>query len=182
MRVLRKLPTRAHHLPPLLRAAVSSHLPVGCTVVGLEVDAELVDAFDVPMRVGVVPAPAVDAAPLRAAKRARGAEVDASGGGLRGAAAGAGAGGGTVDSGAKSRDIAFVIGAMSHGNINPDYVTKTLSLSRYPLSAACTVSKLMNVRRHCLARWRLKRTKALTSAPPRPLHRHQAFEHAWGIL
>jgi hypothetical protein len=128
-------------------------------VVGLEVDAELVDAFDVPMRVGVVPAPAVDAAPLRAAKRARGAEVDASGGGLSGAAgvavgagAGAGAGGGTGDSGAKSRDIAFVIGAMSHGNINPDYVTKTLSLSRYPLSAACTVSKLMNVRRHCLAR------------------------------
>ena len=41
---------------------------------------------------------------------------------------------------------------MSHGNINPDYVTKTLSLSRYPLSAACTVSKLMNVSPLCVAR------------------------------
>jgi len=46
-----------------------------------------------------------------------------------------------------------VVGAMSHGNINPPYITRTFSLSRYPLSAACTVGKLMN-----------------------------AYERAWGVL
>ncbi len=55
--------------------------------------------------------------------------------------------------GGPAKDVAFVIGAMSHGNINPPYITRTFSLSRYPLSAACTVGKLMN-----------------------------AYERAWGVL
>lgn len=53
----------------------------------------------------------------------------------------------------KDRDLCFVVGAMSRGDIHPDYTQSTLSLSRFPLSAACSVSKLMN-----------------------------AFEHAWGVL
>lgn len=53
----------------------------------------------------------------------------------------------------KDRDLVFVVGAMSKGDIAPDYTTETFSLSRYPLSAACSVSKLLN-----------------------------SFEHAWGVL
>jgi rRNA small subunit pseudouridine methyltransferase Nep1 len=53
----------------------------------------------------------------------------------------------------KDRDLVFVVGAMSKGDISPDYTTETFSLSRYPLSAACSVSKLLN-----------------------------SFEHAWGVL
>lgn len=49
--------------------------------------------------------------------------------------------------------IVFVIGAMSHGDIEADFITKTFSLSRYPLSAACAVGKLLN-----------------------------AYEHAWGVI
>ena len=48
------------------------------------------------------------------------------------------------------RDVAFVVGASSHSSINPDYVTRTFSVSRYPLSAACTVSKLLNALEHAL--------------------------------
>jgi rRNA small subunit pseudouridine methyltransferase Nep1 len=56
---------------------------------------------------------------------------------------------------AEKRDgpVVFVIGAMSHGDIAADYLTTTFSLSRYPLSAACAVGKLLN-----------------------------AFEHAWGVV
>jgi rRNA small subunit pseudouridine methyltransferase Nep1 len=53
----------------------------------------------------------------------------------------------------QDRPIVFVVGAMSHGDIDVDYTTRTFSLSRYPLSAACSVGKLLN-----------------------------AYEHAWGIL
>ena len=49
--------------------------------------------------------------------------------------------------------VVFVVGAMSHGDITSDYTTQTVSLSRYPLSAACAVAKLLN-----------------------------AYEHAWGVL
>lgn len=55
--------------------------------------------------------------------------------------------------GTREGSIVFVIGAMSHGDIEADYIQHTVSLSRYPLSAACAVSKLLN-----------------------------AYEHAWGIL
>ncbi len=89
----------------VVKNPVTAHLPIGASVVGLEVTGELVDAFDLPSR---LPA---------------------------------------------DRDVVFVIGAMSHGNIEADYITHTFSLSQYPLSAACSVSKLLN-----------------------------AFEHAWGIL
>ena len=49
--------------------------------------------------------------------------------------------------------IVFIIGAMSHGDISPDLVTQTFALSKYPLSAACSVAKLLN-----------------------------SFEHAWGVV
>lgn len=51
------------------------------------------------------------------------------------------------------KPLVFVVGAMSHGDITADYLQQTFSLSKYPLSAACSVSKLLN-----------------------------AFEHAWGVL
>lgn len=38
--------------------------------------------------------------------------------------------------------IAFVIGAMAHGKIDPDYTEDTISISNYPLSAALTCTKL----------------------------------------
>ena len=44
--------------------------------------------------------------------------------------------------------IVFVVGAMSHGNISADFITQTFALSRYPLSAACSVSKLLNAYEH----------------------------------
>jgi hypothetical protein len=106
-------------------------------VIGLEVDAECVDPFDLPARLlGGSAAGAAAAAP-KGKKRAREAEAIAV----------------APVSVAPPTQLAFVIGAMSHGNINPNYITQTVSLSRYPLSAACTVSKLT-----C------------------------AFEHHWGIL
>lgn len=89
----------------VIKNPITAHLPIGATVVGLEVTGELIDSFDIPSRLP------------------------------------------------QDRDVVFVIGAMSHDNITADYITHTFSLSRYPLSAACSVSKLLN-----------------------------AFEHAWGIL
>ncbi|RYE99996.1 MAG: hypothetical protein EOO41_00170 [Methanobacteriota archaeon] len=51
------------------------------------------------------------------------------------------------------KPVVFVIGAMSHGDIKSDFIEKTYGISRYPLSAACAVGKLLN-----------------------------AYEHAWGVL
>lgn len=53
----------------------------------------------------------------------------------------------------KDGPVVFVVGAMSHGDIAPDFITQTFALSRYPLSAACSVGKLLN-----------------------------AYEHAWGVI
>ena len=44
--------------------------------------------------------------------------------------------------------VVAVVGAMSHGDIAADWVAETYSLSRYPLSAACAVSKLLNGSEH----------------------------------
>ncbi|XP_029047599.2 ribosomal RNA small subunit methyltransferase NEP1 isoform X1 [Osmia bicornis bicornis] len=38
--------------------------------------------------------------------------------------------------------IAIVVGAMAHGQVNPDYSEDTISISNYPLSGALTCSKL----------------------------------------
>ncbi|XP_046743874.1 ribosomal RNA small subunit methyltransferase NEP1 [Diprion similis] len=38
--------------------------------------------------------------------------------------------------------IAIVVGAMAHGQVNPDYAEDTISISNYPLSGALTCSKL----------------------------------------
>jgi rRNA small subunit pseudouridine methyltransferase Nep1 len=89
----------------VIKNPVTAHLPIGATIVSLEVGGELVDAIDLPSKLP------------------------------------------------KDRPVVFVVGAMSHGDISPDFVSRTFSLSRYPLSAACSVGKLLN-----------------------------AYEHAWGIL
>ncbi|XP_076228137.1 ribosomal RNA small subunit methyltransferase NEP1 [Nomia melanderi] len=38
--------------------------------------------------------------------------------------------------------IAIVVGAMAHGQVKPDYIEDTISISNYPLSGALTCSKL----------------------------------------
>jgi rRNA small subunit pseudouridine methyltransferase Nep1 len=86
----------------VVRNPVTSHLPVGATVVGLEVGAPLVDAFDLPAQLP------------------------------------------------RGRPVVFVVGAMSHGDIAADYITRTFSLSRHQLSAACALSKLLNGYEHHL--------------------------------
>ena len=50
----------------------------------------------------------------------------------------------------RGRPVVFVVGAMSHGDIAADFVTQTFSISRYPLSAACAVSKILNSFEHHL--------------------------------
>ncbi len=117
----------------VVRNPVTAHLPVGAVVAGLEVGGELIDAFDLPVRLGAV--------------------AGGSGGGGGGSGGGAAGGGAPPAAPAPARDVVFVLGAMSHGDISPAYTTATFSLSRYPLSAACAVGKLLN-----------------------------AFEHAWGVL
>ena len=51
------------------------------------------------------------------------------------------------------RPVVVVVGAMAHGDVAADYLAETFSVSRYPLSAACAIGKLLN-----------------------------AFERAWGVL
>lgn len=38
----------------------------------------------------------------------------------------------------------FVVGAMSHGKINVTYVDQMISISEYPLSAACCLGRITN--------------------------------------
>ena len=109
VQLLHKMRVRAadgsETLLKVIKNPVTAHLPVGATVVGMEVGGELVDAIDLPSKLP------------------------------------------------KDRPVVFVVGAMSHGDISPDFITRTFSLSRYPLSAACSVGKILN-----------------------------AYEHEWGIL
>jgi len=129
-------------LMKVVKTNVTQQLPIGCEIVGLEVDAELIDAYDVPARlVGRIETVGREKTGVIGKGR-----PTSSGEGVKRAREEAG----TSET---PRDVAFVIGAMSHGNINPSYITQTFSLSRYPLSAACTVGKLMN-----------------------------AYEKAWGVL
>lgn len=44
----------------------------------------------------------------------------------------------------KDVDLVFVVGAMAHGKIEPDYVEEFLSVSDYPLSAAYCISRICN--------------------------------------
>ena len=87
----------------VIKNPVTAHLPVGATVVGLEMGSRLVDPFDLP---SLLP---------------------------------------------PKKPVVFVIGAMSHGNIEADYITQSFSVSRYPLSAACALSKLLNAFEHSLS-------------------------------
>lgn len=83
-------------LMKVIKNPVTTHLPVGAVVVGLEAGAKLVDAMDLP---ALLPS---------------------------------------------GRPVVFVIGAMSHGDIASDFIEQTYSISRYPLSAACAVGKLLS--------------------------------------
>ena len=38
----------------------------------------------------------------------------------------------------------FVVGAMAHGKIDVTYVDQTISISEYPLSAACCLGRITN--------------------------------------
>jgi rRNA small subunit pseudouridine methyltransferase Nep1 len=87
----------------VIKNPVTAHLPIGATVVGLEMGSRLVDPFDLP---SLLP---------------------------------------------PKKPVVFVIGAMSHGNIEADYITQSFSVSRYPLSAACALSKLLNAFEHSLS-------------------------------
>eukprot|EP00244_Chara_vulgaris_P010932 TRINITY_DN5178_c0_g2_i1.p1 TRINITY_DN5178_c0_g2~~TRINITY_DN5178_c0_g2_i1.p1 ORF type:complete len:254 (-),score=28.67 TRINITY_DN5178_c0_g2_i1:355-1014(-) len=40
--------------------------------------------------------------------------------------------------------VVYVVGAMSHGNIEPQYIDDTIAVSEFPLSAACCLSKICN--------------------------------------
>jgi len=150
----------------VLKSGVTQHIPLGCDVIGLEVDAELLDTYDLPARLGASAA-AVGGGSSGSGSSSSSSSSSSSGAGGEGAgkkvgkkrpraeAEGAAAVAVPADAAAASapKDVAVVIGAMSHGNITANYITRTFSLSRYPLSAACTVGKLMN-----------------------------AFERAWGVL
>lgn len=100
VQLLHKMRVRAadssETLMKVIKNPVTTHLPVGAVVVGLEAGAKLVDAMDLP---ALLP---------------------------------------------PGRPIVFVIGAMSHGDIASDFIEQTFSISRYPLSAACAVGKLLN--------------------------------------
>ncbi|MQL90822.1 hypothetical protein Taro_023434 [Colocasia esculenta] len=41
--------------------------------------------------------------------------------------------------------LVFVVGAMAHGKIDSDYTDDLISVSNYPLSAACCISRICNV-------------------------------------
>lgn len=100
VQLLHKMRVRAadssEMLMKVIKNPVTTHLPVGAVVVGLEAGAKLVDAMDLP---ALLPS---------------------------------------------GRPIVFVIGAMSHGDIASDFIEQTYSISRYPLSAACAVGKLLS--------------------------------------
>ena len=38
----------------------------------------------------------------------------------------------------------FVLGAMAHGKVEPDYAEELISISEYPLSAAAALARICN--------------------------------------
>ncbi|ERM99248.1 ribosomal RNA small subunit methyltransferase NEP1 [Amborella trichopoda] len=42
-------------------------------------------------------------------------------------------------------NLVFVVGAMAHGKITADYIDDFISVSEYPLSAACCIGRICNV-------------------------------------
>ncbi|KAI3913235.1 hypothetical protein MKW92_028755 [Papaver armeniacum] len=49
-----------------------------------------------------------------------------------------------VNAASDDMNLVFVVGAMSHGKINNDYTDDLISVSRYPLSAACCIGRICN--------------------------------------
>jgi len=45
-------------------------------------------------------------------------------------------------------NLVFVVGAMAHGKINKDYTDDFISISNYPLSAACCLGRICNALEH----------------------------------
>lgn len=135
----------------VIKNPIEAHLPVGAPIVGLEAGARLVDASELPTLIAASMAPTAGAATAGAGVvpgAGTAATAKASKAAAKASGASAGASGGVLEG-----PVVFVIGAMSHGDIDAEYIQQTYSISRYPLSAACAVSKLLN-----------------------------SFEHAWGVL
>ena len=49
----------------------------------------------------------------------------------------------------KSNNVAFVVGAISKGDINIDYMTETISISSFPLTAGIVCSKICTAAEKC---------------------------------
>ncbi|KAI3918855.1 hypothetical protein MKW98_017303 [Papaver atlanticum] len=49
-----------------------------------------------------------------------------------------------VNAASDDMNLVFVVGAMSHGKINNDYTDDFISVSGYPLSAACCIGRICN--------------------------------------
>jgi rRNA small subunit pseudouridine methyltransferase Nep1 len=98
----------------LVRNPVTDHLPVGTRVFGTSVRADYVHARElVPTATSALFSPA----PAAASSSAPGSAL-------------------------LTQQLAIVIGAMAHGSLKVDYIEKTFSISRYPLSAALACSKI----------------------------------------
>ena len=49
----------------------------------------------------------------------------------------------------KSNNVAFIVGAISKGDINVDYMTESISISSFPLTAGIVCSKICNAFEKC---------------------------------
>ncbi|CAN6469406.1 unnamed protein product [Victoria cruziana] len=49
-----------------------------------------------------------------------------------------------VDAAKDDEHLVFVVGAMAHGKINADYIDDFISVSEFPLSAACCIGRICN--------------------------------------
>ena len=49
----------------------------------------------------------------------------------------------------KSNNVAFVVGAISKGDVNIDYMTDTISISSFPLTAGIVCSKICTAFEKC---------------------------------
>jgi rRNA small subunit pseudouridine methyltransferase Nep1 len=139
-------------LMKVIKNPVTQHLPLNVPIIGLEANAPVVDAYDLPSILFK------EFQASQASNKAEGSNAHQNTSSSSNSATGKKRSREDVENiGTNGQvyngPVVFVIGAMSHDNIRTDYVTHTYSLSKYPLSAACAASKLVN-----------------------------AFEHAWNVL
>eukprot|EP01098_Paradermamoeba_levis_P011315 TRINITY_DN4838_c0_g1_i3.p1 TRINITY_DN4838_c0_g1~~TRINITY_DN4838_c0_g1_i3.p1 ORF type:complete len:137 (+),score=50.67 TRINITY_DN4838_c0_g1_i3:128-538(+) len=124
VQLLHKMSIRATNGPDkllsVIKNPVTDHLPIGCKKIVAEVDAKVVNLVDFVRKetVGETEGEAED-----------------------------GEGEGEEKEKEKEKDrgvssIAFIIGAMPHGNLQVDYADERVSFSHYPLSAAAACARL----------------------------------------